>query len=969
MGVGSAAARRALFSLVLCGGLVASSAGVTAANAATPASVASETAAPAPDPETSAAAQAVAAGQDVAVPADTTPTETTVAHPDGTFTRTVSSSPVRMQTSTGWADISTDLTPSSDNGAPVLTPKMVPVALALASGGATTMATLDDKHGHTITQSWPFGSLPAPVVSGNTATYPSVLPGVDLIQVAHDTGVSQVLRIRSAAAAADPRVAQMHVLINAANAVINPDGTGGLTATGTDTGQVALRTMQAQWWDSSQPGASATDPGGPGITRPFPLSLGTDDGQQSQVFGMDKITGTPGIQYPIYVDPDWSASRTSYLYVDSAYPTTNYWNGQYTDSTVHVGYLPASWAPDGVSHVARGFYQFVSSALSGKTILSARLDTTETWSSSCTATPVSAWVTGGVGTGTTWNAQPSWMQQTDSNTIAHGYSSSCPAATVGFDMAGTKGWLTNSPQWTVGLRADNESDSLGWKRFSNTATLAVTYDTAPNTPGIYGISGGLWSGTAWAAGSTYLTRYRQPTYTVSASDPDGSTGGNISVSFDVYTAGGTHEYGAGTRVSVPGSGGKASWAAPSTLPDGAYQLRSQAVDSSGVASGTMTFNFTIDTKAPTTPVVAPASGSPIVATDATDGTDSTGVVGKSGYDFTITNTNPDKLAVTGFIYAVTSGTTTETFPSDLSPTDATCGKRLREFVVVCPSDGFHATVHVTALDATTAVTAWAYNKAGNVSATEMNSSDNPHPYQYVLQVGKEPTVQGTVLPFTLHGATRVDVATLGGNPQTACQDAGDPSNADGTAPAIQFTNPGDYAETAWAVDTSKSFSVAAWVCPSTTGTTPFQSLITQMAGTDSTSPGGGLRIKASTAELATWGAASSPPPTEVAGPALSAGTWYYVTAVYDQANQQLRISQTTTGYTSTWTYAFAGAPLAAPSTQPVLLGAADTSGTNQFTGQILRPVFTQNVLSSSAFANAQSQLTSGPVAGQFGVLK
>ncbi|MBT1001634.1 hypothetical protein KIH31_03375 [Paenarthrobacter sp. DKR-5] len=104
-------------------------------------------------------------------------------------------------------------------------------------------------------------------------------------------------------------------------------------------------------------------------------------------------------------------------------------------------------------------------------------------------------------------------------------------------------------------------------------------------------------------------------------------------------------------------------------------MRSQAFDSSNVASGTMTFNFTIDTQAPGTPVVAPASGSPIVATDANDGTDSTGTVGTSGYDFTITNTG--KLAATGFIYAVTNGgSTTETFPTDITADKASNGPDL-----------------------------------------------------------------------------------------------------------------------------------------------------------------------------------------------------------------------------------------------------------------------------------------------------
>jgi len=328
----------------------------------------------APGSEQAAQAAAASTGQDVVVDDATTPTEVTVAHPDGTLTKTVHAEPVRMETSTGWKDLSTDLVPAVVGGAEVLKPAMVPVDVSLGTAGTDVMATLNDGQGHAITQSWPFGNLPTPTVDGNTATYASVLPGVDLVQIAHNTGVSQVLRIASATAAADPRVAQMRLFLDSHNATVTATGDGGLQAKGTDTGAVELRTAAGQWWDSSQQGASVKDPGGPGITRPFSLSLGNESGQQTQVFGMDSILNAPGIVYPIFVDPDWSTTRTSYVYVDSGYPDVSYWNGQYTDSTGHVGFLPSYWASDGANHVTRTYYQFVTSPMAGKVIISARMD-------------------------------------------------------------------------------------------------------------------------------------------------------------------------------------------------------------------------------------------------------------------------------------------------------------------------------------------------------------------------------------------------------------------------------------------------------------------------------------------------------------------------------------------------------------------------------------------------------------------
>ncbi|QCO98457.1 hypothetical protein FCN77_13105 [Arthrobacter sp. 24S4-2] len=587
-----------------------------------------------------ATAEAARAGADVVVDALTTPTEQTVAHPDGTFTRTVNAEPTRMQTAAGWQDLSTDLVQATVNGQPVLKPRMTPVDVTLARGGSAQMASVDDNRGHAVKQSWPFGALPEPVVTGNTATYPAVLPGVDLIQISHKTGVSQVLKIATAEAAKDPRVVQMRILLDAQNATVQAEADGGLSAVGADTGKAELRTAKGQWWDSSQPGASALDAGGPGITRPFTLSLGTENGKQTQVLGMNEILNTPNLHYPLFVDPDWSVGRASYLYVDSAYPNTSYWNGQYTDSTVHVGYLPPYWAPDGVSHTTRGYYQFATQPMVGKVILAARMNATETWASSCTATPVDAWVTGGVGTGNTWNAQPGLVAKVDSKTIAKGYSAGCPAGTVGFDLMAVKSTLAQVGQWTVSLRAGNEGDPLGWKRFNNDASVIVTYDTPPTTPNIWTITNALWTGAPFA--STFVTRDRQPVYTVHDSDPDGDAGGPIQVWFSVFKSSGQLMFSTTTPVTVPGSGGYPSWQG-GVLPDGTYQLQAQSNDGQGQVSGVMQFNFTVDTTAPAPPVITPPSS--ITPINATTGKDPNGTVGVTPYSFTLSNNGPTRPRV------------------------------------------------------------------------------------------------------------------------------------------------------------------------------------------------------------------------------------------------------------------------------------------------------------------------------------
>lgn len=911
---------------------------------------------PAPSAEAVAATQAVSQGSDVVVEAATTPTELTVAHPDGTFSRTVDTEPVRMQTAPGssWTEISTDLVSKTVSGEAVLVPKAVPAEITLSNGGSDQMSTVSDKDGHSVEQTWPFGTLPKPTVDGNVATYSQVLPGVDLVQVAGKTGVSQVLKIYTAQAAQDPRIIDMRMYLDTQNITVSGDGQGGLVAKGTDSGQVELTSSHGLWWDSSAEGASAVGAGGNGLALPFALSVSEQDGKQVQKYDMNSIlNASKAPTYPIYVDPDWSVGKNGYLYVDSGYPSTNYWNGQYTggstDGTGHVGYLPAEWAPDGQSHVTRTYFQFNTSPLDGKVIIAARMNTTETWSPSCTARPVEAWVTYGVGTGTTWNAQPSWLQKVSTQNVAHGNSASCPQATVGFDMGSAKSWLTNSPQWTVGLKASNEGDSLGWKKFSNAATMIVTYDTPPNTPTIWGITGGLWTGTPGS--STYVTRFRNPIFSVNASDPDGNAGGNINVTMAVKNAAGTVVFQGVAGPDIPGAGGRASQQSPS-LADGKYTLLAASKDDQGQYSGTMSFAFTVDTTAPSPPVVTP-----ITAAFDANHHDPKGVVGETGYDFKISN--PGKYAADGFVYSVTSGP-----PNSVFPASYTCDSRTKEYVVVCPGSP-PATIHLAAVDSSTTITAWAFDQAGNVGQTVKGSAS-----AYTFTVGNLAEMPSSVLtPSLVGGASVVDVELQGGKPIGASCQGGLPADSDvlDKGQVFQFSGPGDYATTvSSAVDTSKSFSTSGWFCSSDTTGSTVQSMITQQAGIGS--PGAALRLSTTgLSELATFtGASGTGAETVQHAQVLSSNKWYFVSAVYDQINRQLRITLTVDGQTSTWTVATTAAThRVSIDSQPVLLGAAGTAGSGlQFIGQIYHPMMTQGILNPDQFGSTQSAFNS-----QVGVLK
>src|SRR5207244_3592286 len=80
----------------------------------------------------------------------------------------------------------------------------------------------------------------------------------------------------------------------------------------------------------------------------------------------------------------------------------------------------------------------ISSTLAGATISSAQLNITENWSYSCTASTVNVYAPSTTlsSSNATWNywSGVSLGSVVASASVAHGYSSSCPAAGVGFNV-------------------------------------------------------------------------------------------------------------------------------------------------------------------------------------------------------------------------------------------------------------------------------------------------------------------------------------------------------------------------------------------------------------------------------------------------------------------------------------------------------------------------------------------------------
>ncbi|WP_185792315.1 LamG domain-containing protein [Actinoallomurus bryophytorum] len=437
--------------------------------------------------ETAALKQARSSGSQVEVGALRGESREVYAQPDGTFEAVEHLQPVRTRQNGKWVDIDTALRKRSDGS---VSPGASTVDLSFNGGGTGPMATMV-RAGRKLSFSWP-GTLPAPVLSGATATYKDVISGVDLQLNADAEGFSDVLVVKTREAAQDPKLAQLKFTTAATGLILKEDEAGGLQATDTGGGGVVFEAPQPMMWDS------ATGPAAPKATRAMAAATGDPaDGAEGSSHrapidvqvGSGAVTLTPdqtmltdpATAFPVYIDPVYkTVSSSANLMVSSGG-----WKDYNFKGDEGMGYCPYSYTNDcGSPHKKRLFYRMPTSGFGGKTILSAEFQVKETFAPSCTNRNVELWKTKTFGTSSTWDStSDNWLENLDHQSTAKGYSG-CPAGDVILDAtkamkeAAAGGWST----LTLGLRASTEDDQLAWKRFDDDPSLRVHYNTPPPQP-------------------------------------------------------------------------------------------------------------------------------------------------------------------------------------------------------------------------------------------------------------------------------------------------------------------------------------------------------------------------------------------------------------------------------------------------------------------------------------------------------
>lgn len=439
--------------------------------------------------------------------------------PDGHVQEEDAAGPVRFkdpQATDGWRTIDTTLRANPDGSA-----SAVAVPGGLSVGGDQVVSQVDAAGGK-VALALPGVTLPTPRLDGSTATFPDVFAGVDVQVESRANGFQLVWKVRDAAGAAE--------LVKRFGA----NGTVQLPLTATGTGlDAAGASDQVQFtdakghahgrlrtplvWDAKNAAHDGTGTPGKGAWK---LGKPSRVGRRSQT-GLQVGVSSAWLSdsarvFPVTIDPTYVNASTSPVF--DTFVQQGYGTDQSGSTELKLG-------NNGSGQVARSYLNFDASVFKGKAIKSATLSMYENYSWSCTARGWSDYDAGLASSSTLWTAQPTAGTKRASTTQTLGYSSSCAAGRVNMDMTGqAQAWSTASTaQVGMMLRADDETDSYGWKRFSssegaNKPVIQFSYDRAPGTPAAPGITSATQ-----VAGRTYTGSLTPQVRAVVPADADGNT--------------------------------------------------------------------------------------------------------------------------------------------------------------------------------------------------------------------------------------------------------------------------------------------------------------------------------------------------------------------------------------------------------------------------------------------------------------
>lgn len=785
-----------------------------------------------------------------------------------------------------WRQIDTTLRATPDR-------RIAPVAtladVSFPTGGVDPAVRLSIDGGQ-VSLTWP-DSLPAPRLEGDTAVYESVLPGVDLRLRALTDGFTWALVVKSAQAAANPALNEVRFGLATTGSLAKRSRTNGGFEVVDGSGKAVVSAGSAVMWDASGLPAPEKAAKGRAATtnaeqdRRDLFRAAPDRARKAELWTNlrgDELSIRPDpallrgadTVYPVVIDPWTTINKTYWGYADSTNATRD-------DGVVRVGNNP-----DGSGNY-RSFFRFNLSSLSGKTIRSAKFLTKMTHSWSCTNTPVNLWRTADLPSSgkQTWDGPnlALWLEERSGHAHKPSGGAGCsddpqPDLPMEFSSTNLKNDISTyrgDTNYTLALstrRSDGTSESTAswWKKFDAGATkLSVEYNTPPNTPTAAQLSthaGYTAPAQACVTGTSRpMVRADYPWLKAVLTDPDGSNGGSLSGVFTLQKLVGT------TWTTVTGwpktdsgvaPGGKAEVQLTTKVANGdVYRWQVQTKDTLGGSSGASPWcEFYADYSPPEQkPMVTPADGIYLESPPLGTNQDVRGSVGYSGRFTFSANGAAD---VYDYVYQVNAGP---------------------EIVVKASTLGGSATAWVTPSSVgENVLSVRSRDQAGNASA--------PYEYTFLVDAPSGPKAHwaidegtGTSLNNSVDGAP---TATLGGGATWTDGKVLGTHESLGKDWAVTFDGTDDHATaTGVDIDTTRSYSIAAWVRPDGDG-------LMEIAGSPGTQTDsfmlrkwGDNRWVFTVIEDDVW----SSPFTNIFGPVAVNGQWTHVAGVYDPAGGRMRL--------------------------------------------------------------------------------
>ncbi|MGW4426584.1 DNRLRE domain-containing protein [Streptosporangium sp. NPDC004631] len=517
----------------------------------------------------------------------TTESSMTYANQDGTFTTETVSGVARIKRDDRWIPVDSRL---AEVGG-VLRPKAARADLEFSAGGGSPFAKLIRGESESVALSWPT-PLPKPVVKDNTATYPEVVPGGDLVVTSLVTGMrfDIVLRERPSSPV------EFKIPIGLEGLSLGRSENGRLQLSNGKDKIVAASAVPVMW----QAGVSGRAGGPHGRPedrgRAGKITANVEAG--ALVLRPDpSFLADPATKYPVTVDPTVLLPLSHDTDVNSVYD----WNNEGSEF-LKVGM-------DAGAEKARGYLRFDTTGLPSA-VTAAQLVLRNVDAPAC-GTAVGAGVQVRRVT-SSWDASTiDWSPQPSNTTTGATVSTEgsqhpgCGSGYMKWDVTTiAQTWASGTANYGLVLGAPTETGMDYWVyasseetiEFNSPPKLSITYTTPPTI--------GALSVTP-SAGT--LTSSATPSLRAQLNDADG---GALSGQFQVEHDPAVPGQGTGSIWSGSASNVQAGTDAAVTVPSGPLsngwkiRWRARAYDGTTYSAWSDWQYLTIDTTAPAAPTVS-----------------------------------------------------------------------------------------------------------------------------------------------------------------------------------------------------------------------------------------------------------------------------------------------------------------------------------------------------------------------------